>query len=110
MIRRSNENRDCESRTSSRSLGSGDPCGLRSVQDAFRTGLAHNARVALPRGVLVAVGADNASGFPPSIVPLHGLWFYDLNLSRDQYPKWHIVNEWMRETREILDIEEARNR
>jgi len=56
------------------------------------------------------VGADNASGFPPSIVPLHGLWFYDLNLSRDQYPKWHIVNEWMRETREILDIEEARNR
>lgn len=39
-----------------------------------------------------------------------GLWFYDLNLSRDQYPKWHIVNVWMRETREILDIEEARNR
>ena len=39
-----------------------------------------------------------------------GLWFYDLNLSRDQYPKWHIVNEWMRETREVLDIEEARNR
>ncbi|MCA0360718.1 MAG: hypothetical protein LCH41_06665 [Armatimonadetes bacterium] len=39
-----------------------------------------------------------------------GLWFYNLNLSRDQYPKWHIVNEWMRETRDILDIEEARNR
>lgn len=38
------------------------------------------------------------------------LWFYDLKLSRDQYPKWHIVNEWMREARAILDGEEARNR
>lgn len=38
------------------------------------------------------------------------LLFYDLSLSRDQYPKWHIVNEWMRETRDMLDAEAARER